>query len=67
MLLFKPFGMTETMTVRLTNGTDERGNLRFVDVRARRPPEKRRYLCPVCSGPTWAPQIDCGYHRERRR
>lgn len=60
-------GETGMVTVRLTNGTDERGNLKFVWITARcsRGP-KRRYLCLVCGGPTWAPQIDCGYHRERR-
>jgi len=59
----------EMVTVRLTNGTDERGNLRFVEVKARRPrnDKRREFLCPVCGGPTWGPQIDCGYHRERRR
>ena len=61
--------MDETIRLRLTNGTDERGNLRFVDVKARRPrAEKRReFLCPVCGGPIWAPQIECGYHRGERR
>jgi len=57
------------VTIRLTNGMDANYNLKFVDVKARRPrAEKRRqFLCPVCGGPTWAPQIECGYDRDRGR